>query len=156
MFVQDIAASSPDAQSITLVMHNLNTNTPGSLYGAFVPGQAKALWGRFEFVYTHNHGSWLNIAEIEKNVMVGQCMDRSIDSIETVRSEVAAWHARSDNLQGKGNWQFTTKDARVELKRLYPTTSSRSDNGPNQLFFSQTAHIQQVKRYRNNLQKKST
>jgi hypothetical protein len=156
VFVQVIAASSPDAQGITLVMDNLNTNTPGSLYGAFVPGQAKALRGRFEFVYTPNHGSWLNIAEIEINVMAGQCMDLSIDSIEAVRSEVAAWHARRDNLQAKDNWQFTTKDACVELKRLYPTTLSRSDTGPNQLFVSQAAHTQQVKRYRNDIQNKST
>ena len=73
---------------------------------------------------TTTHGSWLNMAEIEINVMVSQCLDWRIDSIETVRSEVAAWQARRDNLQAKVNWQFTTKDARVKLKRLYPTTTS--------------------------------
>ena len=124
VFVQDIAASYPDAERITLVMDNLNTHTPGSLYEAFAPEKAKALWDRFEFVYTPKHGSWLNMAEIEINVMVSQCLNRRIDSIETVRSEVAAWQARRDNLQAKVNWQFTTENARVKLKRLYPTTVS--------------------------------
>lgn len=124
VFLQDIAQSYPDAQRITLVMDNLNTHTPASLYEAFTPAQAKSLWDRFEFVYTPKHGSWLNVAEIEINVMVSQCLDRRIDSIETVRSEVTAWQARRDNLQAKVNWQFTTEDARVKLKRLYPTISS--------------------------------
>ena len=124
VFVRDIAASYPDAERITLVMDNLNTHTPGSLYEAFAPQVAKALWDRFEFVHTPKHGSWLNMAEIEINVMVSQCLDRRIDSIETVRSEVAAWQARRDRLQAKVNWQFTTKDARIKLKRLYPTTFS--------------------------------
>ena len=128
VFVQDIAATYPDAERITLVMDNLKTHTPGSLYEAFTPEEAKALWDRFEFIYTPKHGSWLNMAEIEIeieiNVMVAQCLDRRIDSIETVRSEVAAWQARRDRLQARVNWQFTTKDARVKLKRLYRTTSS--------------------------------
>ena len=82
IFVQDIAASYPDAGRITLVMDNLNTHTPGSLYEASAPKKAKALWDHFEFVYTPKHGSWLNMAEIEINVMVSQCLDRRIDSIE--------------------------------------------------------------------------
>ncbi len=122
VFLQDIAGSYPDAARITLVMDNLNTHTPGSLYEAFAPEQAKALRDRFEFVYTPKHGSWLNMAEIEINVMTRQCLDRRIDSIETVRSEVAAWQSRRDNLQATVNWQFTTADARIKLKRLYPTT----------------------------------
>lgn len=122
VFLRDIAGSYRNAERITLVMDNLNTHTPGSLYEAFAPEEAKALWDRFEFVYTPKHGSWLNMAEIEINVMTRQCLDRRIDSIETVRSEVAAWQARRDNLQAKVNWQFTTKEARVKLKRLYPTT----------------------------------
>ena len=105
-------------------MDNLNTHTPGSLYEAFTPEKAKALWDRLEFVHTPKHGSWLNMAEIEINVMVGQCLDRRIDSIKTVRGEVAAWQSRRDNLQAKVNWQFTTKDARIRLKRLYPITFS--------------------------------
>ena len=90
MFLQDIAASYLDAERITLVMDNLNTHTPGSLYEAFTPEMAKALWDRFEFVCTPKRGSWLNMTEIEINVMVSQCLDRRIDNIETVRSEVAA------------------------------------------------------------------
>ena len=123
MFVQDIAQSYPDAERITLVMDNLNTHTAGSQYETFTPQKAKALWDRFEFVHTPKHGSWLNMAEIEINVMVSQCLDRRSDNIETVRSEVAAWQARRDNLQTKVSWQFTTKDARIRLKRLYPTIS---------------------------------
>ena len=124
MFVQATAQSYPDAKLITLVVDNLNTHTPGSLYETFAPEKAKALWDRFEFARTPTHGSWLNMAEIEINVMVSQCLGRRIDSIETARGEVAAWQARRDNLQAKVNWQFTTKDARIKLKRLYPTTSS--------------------------------
>ena len=90
VFLQDIAASYLDAEHITLVMDNLSTHTPGSLYEAFTPEMAKALWDRFEFVCTPKHGSWLNMTEIEINVMVSQCLDRRIDNIETVRSEVAA------------------------------------------------------------------
>lgn len=124
LFVQDIAASYPEAARITLVMDNLNTHTPAALYEAFAPEQAKALWDRFEFIYTPKHGSWLNMAEIEINVMVGQCLARRIDNIETVSSEVAAWQMRRDNLQAKVNWQFTNGDARIKLKRLYPTIFS--------------------------------
>ena len=90
VFLHDIAASYLDAEHITLVMDNLNTHTPGSLYEAFTPEMAKALWDRFEFVCTPKRGSWLNMTEIEINVMVSQCLDRRIDNIETVRSEVAA------------------------------------------------------------------
>ena len=88
------------------------------------PEQAKSLWDRFESARIPKHGSWLNMAEIEINVMLSQCLGRRIDNIETVRSEVAAWQSRRDNLQAKVNWQFTTKDARIRLKRLHPTTSS--------------------------------
>lgn len=84
---------------------------------------AKALWDRFESARTPKHGSWLTMAEIEINVMASQCLDRRIDSIETVRGKVAAWQARRDNLQARVNGQFATEDARVKLKRLYPTTS---------------------------------
>lgn len=120
-FLDDIAAKYPAAKRITLVMDNLNTHSPASLYEAFPPERAKALWDRFEFVYTPKHGSWLNMAEIELNVMIGQCLNRRIDSIEKVRSEVAAWQSQRDQLNAKINWQFTTKDARIKLKRLYPT-----------------------------------
>jgi hypothetical protein len=121
LFVQTIAARYPQAERITLVMDNLNTHTPASLYEAFAPAQAKALWDRFEFVYTPKHGSWLNMAEIEINVMVRQCLSRRIADIDTVRREVAAWQAHRDQLNAKIDWQFTTETARIKLKRLYPT-----------------------------------
>lgn len=120
-FVNDIAQRYPTAERITLVMDNLNTHTPASLYEAFPPEQAKALWDRFEFVYTPKHGSWLNMAEIELNVMIAQCLNRRIDTIEIVRSEVAAWQASRDQINAKINWQFTNDRARIKLKRLYPT-----------------------------------
>lgn len=119
-FIDDIAKHYPEAERITLVMDNLNTHTAGSLYEAFAPDKAKALWDRFEFVYTPKHGSWLNMAEIELNVLIGQCLDRRIGSIDTLRSEVAAWQVHRDQLKAKLNWQFTCSKARVKLSRLYP------------------------------------
>ena len=103
------------------MMDNLNTHRPGALYEAFPPTEAKVLWDRFEFVHTPKHGSWLNVAEVELNVMIRQCLNRRIDSLELLRDEVAAWQASRDRIQAKINWQFTTDDARVKLKRLYPT-----------------------------------
>jgi len=120
-FLQEIAERYQDAQKITLVMDNLNTHSPGALYQTFPPDQAKALWDRFEFVYTPKHGSWLNVAEIELNVLIGQCLDRRIGSMNELREEVAAWQARRDQNHAKVSWQFTTENARVKLKRLYPT-----------------------------------
>ena len=120
-FLAEIAARYPDAGKITLVMDNLNTHRPGALYEAFPPARAKALWDRFEFLFTPKHGSWLNVAEVELNVMIRQCLNRRIDSIDVLRNEVAAWQAARDRLRAKVNWQFTTDDARVKLKRLYPT-----------------------------------
>lgn len=120
-FVEKIAGKYPDAERITLVMDNLNTHTPGSLYEAFAPEKAKALWDRFEFVYTPKHGSWLNMAEIELNVLIGQCLNRRIGDLEIMRSEVAAWQEMRNNRKAKINWQFTAADARIKLQRLYPT-----------------------------------
>ena len=107
-FLADIAARYPDAKKITLVMDNLNTHRPGALYQAFPPAQAKALWDRFEFLFTPKHGSWLNVAEVELNVMIRQCLNRRIDCIDILRNEVAAWQAARDRLRAKVNWQFTT------------------------------------------------
>ena len=120
-FLDDIAVRYASARKITLVMDNLNTHRPGALYEAYPPARAKALWDRFEFVYTPKHGSWLNVAEVELNVMIGQCLRRRIDSIAVLREEVAAWQISRDRLQAKVNWQFTTDHARGKLKRLYPT-----------------------------------
>ena len=120
-FLHDIAERYTRAKRITLVMDNLNTHSPGALYLAFPPDQAKALWDRFEFVYTPKHGSWLNVAEIELNVMIRQCLGRRIDSVQEIQAEVLAWQGHRDQLQAKVNWHFTAEDARVKLKRLYPT-----------------------------------
>jgi hypothetical protein len=120
-FLEDIAGQYRRAQKITLVMDNLNTHGPGALYETFTPPVAKALWDRFEFVYTPKHGSWLNMAEIELNVLIRQCLDRRIDNLGEMKSEVAAWQKRRNNANSTINWQFTTPDARIKLKRLYPT-----------------------------------
>jgi hypothetical protein len=119
-FVKAIAQAWPEAEQITLVMDNLNTHTPAALYEAFPAKEAKALWDRFEFVYTPKHGSWLNMAEIELGVMIRQCLSRRIDNIETLSAEVGAWQRHRDNHKATINWQFTTEDSRVKLRRLYP------------------------------------
>lgn len=120
-FIKDIAKQYKEAEKITLVMDNLNTHRPGSLYETFPPDQAKALWDRFEFVYTPKHGSWLNMAEIELNVLISQCLNRRIEDIEVIRKESSAWQESRNNKGAKVNWQFTTKDARIKLSRLYPS-----------------------------------
>jgi len=120
-FARDIADNYPDAKRITLVMDNLNTHKPGSFYEAFLPKKAKQLWDRFEFVYTPKHGSWLNMAEIELNVLHQQCLKRRIDNVLTVKKEVAAWCQNRNNSNAKINWRFTTDDARIKLNRLYPS-----------------------------------
>jgi hypothetical protein len=121
LFLKEIADAYRDAERITLVMDNLNTHNPGSLYETFLPEQAKALWDRFEFVYTPKHGSWLNMAEIELNVLTGQCLKRRIDSIDVLRTEAEAWASHRNNANSSINWQFRAEYARVKLKRLYPT-----------------------------------
>jgi hypothetical protein len=120
-FVEEIAACYSSAERITLVMDNLSVHEPGALYETFPPDRAKALWERFEFVYTPKHGSWLNMAEIELNVLHGQCLKKRMDNIETVRREATAWQQNRNNKNAKVKWQFTTKDARIKLSRLYPT-----------------------------------
>lgn len=123
-FLEEIADQYESAEKITLVMDNLNTHNPGALYETFEPDQAKAIWDRFEFVYTPKHGSWLNMAEIELNVLIGQCLNRRIDDIAVVRHEVLAWQEFRNNKNAKVNWQFTTENARIKLSRLYPTLES--------------------------------
>ena len=110
-----------DAKIINLVMDNLNTHQPGSLYEVFEPEEANRLLKRFNFIYTPKHGSWLNMAEIELNVLQGQCLNRRIDNIETVRKEVFAWQKYRNELNATISWQFTAEDARIKLKRLYPS-----------------------------------
>ena len=120
-FLEEIAEEYKNAERITLVMDNLNTHTPGSFYETFQPNKAKALWDRFEFVYTPKHGSWINMVEIELNVLTGQCLNRRIDNIEDVKKETKAWQEFRNNKNAKVNWQFTNNDARIKLSRLYPT-----------------------------------
>ncbi len=110
----------PDVQKIILVMDNLNTHKPASLYKAFPPEEARRIIKKLEIHYTPKHGSWLDIAEIELNVMTRQCLSRRISSIDVLRSELAAWEGERNNGKSKVNWQFTTKDARIKLISLYP------------------------------------
>ncbi len=102
-------------------MDNLNTHTPGSFYETFQPEKAKELWDRFEFVYTPKNGSWLNMVEIELNVLNGQRLNRRIDNIGTIERETLAWQKYRNNKGAKVNWLFKTGDARIKLKRLYPS-----------------------------------
>jgi transposase len=111
----------PDAEKIVLVLDNLNTHSPGSLYEAFAPAEAKRLADKLEIHYTPKHGSWLNIAELELSVLSRQCLDRRIEDRESLEREVAAWVAERNALGGRVDWRFTTEDARIKLKRLYPS-----------------------------------
>jgi hypothetical protein len=114
----------PQAERIRLVMDNLNTHKIASLYEAFEPAEARRIAQRLEIHYTPKHGSWLNIAEIELSVLTQQCLDRRIADIETLRQETQAWENKR-NVQQKGvDWQFTTAEARIKLKRLYPRVQS--------------------------------
>ena len=110
----------PDAERIVLVLDNLNTHTPASLYEAFAPAEAKRLADKLEIHYTPKHGSWLNMAEIELSVFARQCLDRRIPNAQILTQEAAAWE-QPPNEQGMSvHWQFTTQDARIKLKKLYP------------------------------------
>ncbi len=110
----------PEAERIVLVMDNLNTHHPGSLYEAFAPAEAKRLADKLEIHYTPKHGSWLNVAEIELSVLSRQCLDRRVPDFATLVAEVAAWQDARDRAGGSVDWRFTTEDARIKLKRLYP------------------------------------
>lgn len=120
-FIEEIAQKYQGAKKIILIMDNYNTHKAGSLYEAFEPEKAKMLWDKFHFVYTPKHGSWLNMAEIELNVLHGQCLNRRIDNISTIRKECESWQNDRNNKNSEINWQFTTSDARIKLRRLYPT-----------------------------------
>jgi transposase len=111
----------PEAERIVLVMDNLNTHTPASLYEAFDPREARRLAEKLEIHYTPKHGSWLNMAEIELSVLSRQCLDRRVPDFETLEVEVACWQQRRDSAGGKIEWRFSTHDARIKLKRLYPS-----------------------------------
>jgi DDE superfamily endonuclease len=120
--LKDIADQQfPTAKKILLVQDNLNTHKPGSLYEAFPPHEARRLVERFEWHYTPKHGSWLNMAESELAVLATQCLDRRMPNQKILAAEVAAWQQYRNLKHAVANWHFTTEDARVKLRRLYPT-----------------------------------
>ncbi len=110
----------PEACKVRLVMDNLNTHNIASLYEAFEPQEARRLAERLEIHYTPKHGSWLNMAEIELSVLKGQCLDRRIPEMEAMRTHVTAWEKARNSSTRKIVWQFTTSDARIKLRHLYP------------------------------------
>jgi len=113
----------PKADKVVLVLDNLNTHSPASLYEAFEPAEAKRILDRLELHYTPKHGSWLNMAEIEIGVLCEQCLADRIPDEETLCREIAAWETVRNERRATINWQFTTIDARNKLKRLYPVIS---------------------------------
>jgi len=110
----------PTAKKIVLVMDNLNTHSIGSLYKAFTPEEARLLRDKLEIHFTPKHGSWLNMAEIEINVMVNHGLKKRIPTIQEMKKEVTAWFKARNKSEKKINWRFTSDDARIKLKRLYP------------------------------------
>ena len=121
VFIKEVSDFYPSANKITLVMDNYCTHKPSSFYEIFSPEELKKIWDRFEFIYTPKHGSWLNIVEIELSVIQTQCLNRRIDNIDIVKSEVDKWQENRNNKNAKIDWQFRTEDARIKLKRLYPS-----------------------------------
>jgi transposase len=111
----------PEAKVIVLVMDNLNTHKPASLYEAFEPAEARRLIEKLEIHYTPKHGSWLNMAETELSIVTKQCLDRRIPDVTTLRREITAWERLRNKAKSKINWQFTTHDARIKLRKLYPS-----------------------------------
>jgi DDE superfamily endonuclease len=110
-----------DAEKVVLVMDNLNTHKLASLYEAFPPERARRMAARLEIHHTPKHGSWLNVAEIELSVLSRQCLDRRIETAETLRREVTAWEEPRNDRATEVQWRFTTADARIKLRHLYPT-----------------------------------
>jgi DDE superfamily endonuclease len=111
----------PTADKIVLVMDNLNTHTPASLYEAFEPAEAKRLADKLEIHYTPKHGSWLNMAEIELSVLARQCLKERMDNRQYLQEQVMSWEEQRNSYSVKVDWRFTTADARIKLKRLYPS-----------------------------------
>jgi len=111
----------PDAKKVRVVLDNLNTHNPAALYELFAPSEAKRILEKLEFHYTPKHGSWLNMAEIEFSVLARQCLNRRIADADLLSREVSAWESMRNTNASKVNWQFTTDDARIKLKRLYPS-----------------------------------
>ncbi len=119
---QMLTVDYPDVEAVVLVMDNLNTHSIASLYEAFEPAEAFALAQRLEIHHTPKHGSWLNIAEIELSALTRQCLDRRISDLDVLNTELAAWQHATNAEQRQVDWQFTTDDARVKLRHLYPNS----------------------------------
>jgi transposase len=111
----------PRARRVRLIMDNLNTHALGALYETFAPAEARALCERLELHYTPKHASWLNMAEIELSALARQCLNRRLGNLDTVKREVSAWEKQRNREQAQIHWQFTTGNARIKLRRLYPT-----------------------------------
>lgn len=118
----------PEAETVILVMDNLSTHTLGALYYVFAAEEAKRLWKKIEIHYTPRHGSWLNMAEIELSVLGRQVLRERVGEKKIVEEKVAAWLAKRNTQQAKINWRFTAEDARIKLKRLYPSIEEGSGN----------------------------
>ena len=114
----------PEAEKITLVCDNLNTHKPASLYKTFPPDQARRIAEKIQFHYTPKHGSWLNMAEIELSVLSRGCISRRIPNQETLKQEIRSWQTHRNEQRTSMNWRFRTDDARIKLKRLYPSISN--------------------------------
>jgi hypothetical protein len=125
-FIKDLVDNQyPNVDKILLIMDNLNTHSPGSLYEAFEPQEARRLINKLEIHHTPKHGSWLNVAEIELSVLSRQCLNRRIPDKETYEREIEKWNNDRNKQQIGVEWHFTTKDARTKLKRLYPRLISK-------------------------------
>lgn len=111
----------PDAETIVLVMDNLNTHGIGSLYEAFPPAEARRIAKKLDIHHTPKHGSWLNMAESELSILARQCLQRRIPDLERLRREVKAWQTERNEAKAPMTWRFTTEDARIRLARLYPS-----------------------------------
>ena len=120
----------PTAEKLVLVMDNLNTHTPSSLYQTFAPAEARRLLQKLEIHHTPVHGSWLNMAEIELSALARQCLSRRIETQEILEREVQAWQQRRNEEAVTVNWRFTTADARIKLKRLYPSLEKKKPSSP--------------------------
>jgi len=130
--VQDLVdVHYPEAEKIVLVMDNLNTHTPAALYEAFVPVEARRIARKLEIHYTPKHGSWLNMAEIELSVLSRQCLDRRIPDRESLAGEVDTWEAERNAAESSIDWRFTSDEARIKLKRLYPEIVEEPSYDPN-------------------------
>jgi len=122
-----VDADSPDAEQIVLVVDNLKTHSPACLYERFAPEEARRIARKLEWHYTPEHGSWLNVAECELSVLARQCLSHRLGDVQALARDVAAWEQRRNQAQVTIDWRFTTADARLKLKRLYPILKAQKE-----------------------------